>query len=175
MVCWHAVLPGVLNSRIHRGCPRLIPSLTAASPGAPCSTRQQVSNPVFRRPPSPLLSPPPGSDSFVFVTYYFFCLFFLGLSFGEGGLVTPLPSPQTQTHRWHPRLLRARALLLSCNELCPSVRLAWKVKRFRRTAVIDSANSWNEQAPSSLAKHGWKSPRRGGPKACLRPRIPSSG
>ena len=25
MVCWHAVLPAVHNSRIHRGCPRFIP------------------------------------------------------------------------------------------------------------------------------------------------------
>ena len=75
MVCWHAVLPAVLNSRIHRGCPRLIPipssdcshcptaslsldslhtSVSRSSPaprfplGALRSTRQQVSIPVFR-------------------------------------------------------------------------------------------------------------------------------
>ena len=71
MVCWYAVLPAVLNSRIHRGCPRLIPSsvrshwprslLTVLTPVSPwalrstlshselsASTRQQVSMPVFR-------------------------------------------------------------------------------------------------------------------------------
>ena len=73
MVCWHAVLPAVLNSRIHRGCPRLIPSsdcshcptaslsldnlhtsVSRSSPlhafplGALRSTRQQVSIPVSR-------------------------------------------------------------------------------------------------------------------------------
>ena len=73
MVCWHAVLPAVLNSRIQRGCPRLIPSsicshcptaslsldrfdtsVSRSSPlhafplGALRSARQQVSILVFR-------------------------------------------------------------------------------------------------------------------------------
>ena len=31
MVCWHAVLPAVLNSRIDRGCPRLFELWTAVT------------------------------------------------------------------------------------------------------------------------------------------------
>ena len=61
MVCWHAVLPAVLNPRIQRGCPRfelwlqslsdcfaliLLTVLTPASPGAPCSTLSTRSSPL---------------------------------------------------------------------------------------------------------------------------------
>ena len=60
---WHAVLPAVLNSRIHRSCPRLIPSsatvtvrllrfsldkLTPASLGAHRSTLSTRSSPLHQ-------------------------------------------------------------------------------------------------------------------------------
>ena len=77
MDCWHAVLPAVLNSRIHRGCPRfelwlqslsdcfaliLLTVLTPAFSGAPCSTLSTRSSPL--RQSTSLYSSVPRLDRF---------------------------------------------------------------------------------------------------------------